>query len=104
MCRRPPRSTRTDTPFPYTTLFLSVGAAIERVRRLLVAAGAHHGEFGLDHPRLDRGHAHAGAGEIGSDRKAELVHECLGAGVDVAARIGIAACQDRKSTRLNSSH
>src|SRR3546814_17581411 len=24
MTRRPPRSTRTDTPFPYTTLFLSV--------------------------------------------------------------------------------
>src|SRR3546814_19005317 len=25
MTRRPPRSTRTDTPFPYTTLFLSIG-------------------------------------------------------------------------------
>src|SRR3546814_18169314 len=25
MIRRPPRSTRTDTPFPYTTLFRSVG-------------------------------------------------------------------------------
>src|SRR3546814_8741752 len=73
MRRRPPRSTRTDTLVPYTTLFRS-----------------------LDHPRLDRGHAHAGAGEIGSDRKAELVHECLGAGVDVAARIGIAACHRRQ--------
>src|SRR3546814_4382419 len=27
MIRRPPRSTRTDTLFPYTTLFRSVGAA-----------------------------------------------------------------------------
>src|SRR3546814_20767533 len=26
MIRRPPRSTRTDTLFPYTTLFLSIGA------------------------------------------------------------------------------
>src|SRR3546814_7455945 len=26
MIRRPPRSTRTDTPFPYTTLFRSPGA------------------------------------------------------------------------------
>src|SRR3546814_1504263 len=26
MIRRPPRSTRTDTPFPYTTLFRSVAA------------------------------------------------------------------------------
>src|SRR3546814_1620457 len=25
MIRRPPRSTRTDTPFPYTTLFRSAG-------------------------------------------------------------------------------
>src|SRR3546814_2707896 len=32
MIRRPPRSTRTDTPFPYTTLFRSYAAA---------AAGAH---------------------------------------------------------------
>src|SRR3546814_16030164 len=28
MIRRPPRSTRTDTLFPYTTLFRSSGAAI----------------------------------------------------------------------------
>src|SRR3546814_12294843 len=38
MIRRPPRSTRTDTLFPYTTLFRSVGLTvtpcIERVRRL----------------------------------------------------------------------
>src|SRR3546814_7270104 len=30
MIRRPPRSTRTDTLFPYTTLFRSVGAARQR--------------------------------------------------------------------------
>src|SRR3546814_14189543 len=29
MIRRPPRSTRTDTLFPYTTLFRSAGRAIE---------------------------------------------------------------------------
>src|SRR3546814_14979776 len=29
MIRRPPRSTRTDTLFPYTTLFRSVGAVFE---------------------------------------------------------------------------
>src|SRR3546814_1402747 len=28
MIRRPPRSTRTDTPFPYTTLFRSRGGGI----------------------------------------------------------------------------
>src|SRR3546814_15633529 len=41
MLRRPPRSTRTDTLFPYTTLFRSV------------------------HQRLDRGHAGAGQAKNG---------------------------------------
>src|SRR3546814_7964101 len=40
MIRRPPRSTRTDTLFPYTTLFRSIGithglAPVERIRLLL---------------------------------------------------------------------
>src|SRR3546814_15360105 len=30
MIRRPPRSTRTYTPFPYTTLFRSIGTASSR--------------------------------------------------------------------------
>src|SRR3546814_13422574 len=33
MIRRPPRSTRTDTLFPYTTLFRSQGASIDDVLR-----------------------------------------------------------------------
>src|SRR3546814_3271154 len=33
MIRRPPRSTRTDTLFPYTTLFRSVGRRERHVRR-----------------------------------------------------------------------
>src|SRR3546814_3582866 len=32
MIRRPPRSTRTDTLFPYTTLFRSLGAAPSAAR------------------------------------------------------------------------
>src|SRR3546814_1823415 len=31
MLRRPPRSTRTDTRFPYTTLFRSAEAAVRRL-------------------------------------------------------------------------
>src|SRR3546814_6213944 len=31
MIRRPPRSTRTDTLFPYTTLFRSTGRLLQRV-------------------------------------------------------------------------
>src|SRR3546814_1906059 len=34
MIRRPPRSTRTDTLFPYTTLFRSPFAAIDRLADL----------------------------------------------------------------------
>src|SRR3546814_10958716 len=34
MIRRPPRSTRTDTLFPYTTLFRSVPEALVRAARL----------------------------------------------------------------------
>src|SRR3546814_14493655 len=33
MIRRPPRSTRTDTLFPYTTLFRSVEALVQEVQR-----------------------------------------------------------------------
>src|SRR3546814_20581478 len=36
MIRRPPKSTRTDTPFPYTTLFRSVSA---RFGGILVGTG-----------------------------------------------------------------
>src|SRR3546814_3808916 len=51
MIRRPPRSTRTDTLFPYTTLFRSVRAprplqVLARRRRGPAGAGArerHHG-------------------------------------------------------------
>src|SRR3546814_13997041 len=37
MIRRPPRSTRTDTLFPYTTLFRSDAHASDRRRDLLLA-------------------------------------------------------------------
>src|SRR3546814_2217013 len=33
MLRRPPRSTRTDTLFPYTTLFRSLGKSCDSARR-----------------------------------------------------------------------
>src|SRR3546814_20568663 len=42
MIRRPPRSTRTDTLFPYTTLFRSRADRIQR-RRAAINAGNHLG-------------------------------------------------------------
>src|SRR3546814_4150602 len=40
MIRRPPRSTRTDTLFPYTTLFRSI-AALLRSRSFMLGALSH---------------------------------------------------------------
>src|SRR3546814_7221128 len=50
MIRRPPRSTRTDTPFPSTTLF--------RSQRAAAAGGAHHRRPGAD--AGGRGHGQDG--------------------------------------------
>src|SRR3546814_7546533 len=41
MIRRPPRSTRTDTRFPYTTLFRSANARSKFYPRRIVPPGVH---------------------------------------------------------------
>src|SRR3546814_3609270 len=51
MIRRPPRSTRTDTLFPYTTLFRSGRA--RRGRAEQAAQGARQGETGQSGGRHD---------------------------------------------------
>src|SRR3546814_12801337 len=76
MIRRPPRSTRTDTLFPYTTLFRSMASAADLLRYVVpacagagaAAAGAVAGPVGGALPvrraaavsacRCDRGLAH----------------------------------------------
>src|SRR3546814_18468685 len=46
MIRRPPRSTRTDTLFPYTTLFRSTGTALRSLAaRSFTADQAHNGRY-----------------------------------------------------------
>src|SRR5256885_10657251 len=77
MIRRPPRSTL----FPYTTLFRS--QAFRRCRRERAQLAALHMRQ-ADRDRLE-GELHLSADEIGDARRA-------------------GAAQDRKSTRLNSSH
>src|SRR3546814_695357 len=51
MIRRPPRSTRTDTLFPYTTLFRSLQRPIIVPKNKLGSAIWHVGEIGLLAPR-----------------------------------------------------
>src|SRR3546814_3023526 len=81
MIRRPPRSTRTDTLFPYTTLFRSAGdgypgnpAFRPALRALAVAPavrprwrGFHVPDFSLGRPRRPGG---SGAGSGAAARRA----------------------------------
>src|SRR3546814_18613840 len=118
MIRRPPRSTRTDTLFPYTTLFRSLVAehriAVER------HLGVEHQQFVAvlafaNRERVDFDLLGIGAEECGI-KAAKNFGRLLGEVTRQAERRGDAAAmvrldsgcgidrEDRKSTRLNSSH
>src|SRR3546814_17224792 len=99
MIRRPPRSTRTATLFPYTTLFRSVRLRAEDDELRLLAAARNLGR-----------HRHAdlhlfGGNALDAAQHARALGEFDDAEVLVAAGFGpLAHHGDRKSTRLNSSH
>src|SRR3546814_11455240 len=97
MFRRPPRSTRTDTPFPYTTLFRSLpfsyvearhrlGLVDDAMAQRLVAARHRLSE------RLERESPNA---------VAFYRADAYNAAASLQDNILFG---DRKSTRLNSSH
>src|SRR3546814_11417535 len=99
MIRRPPRSTRTDTLFPYTTLFRS--ARVGTVSRTVVlTASAQRDLRRLDRPVATRildaltRLADTGQGDVTRLR---------GTPDEWRLRAGDWRI-DRKSTRLNSSH
>src|SRR3546814_7646267 len=122
MIRRPPRSTRTDTLFPYTTLFRSarVSAAdlraflahrrgqglgnasaareLSAVRGFLTFATGEGATPRLKGPRVKKGVPRP----ISPDEAVALAEEVA----ENAAEpwIGARDWADRKSTRLNSSH
>src|SRR3546814_14320055 len=110
MCRQPPRSTRTDTLFPYTTLVRSIvhmaGAAAALAGVLLL--GPRKGKYGAN-------------GQINAIPGANMPLATLGAfilwmgwfGFNGGSQLkmstiedanAVAQVLDRKSTRLNSSH
>src|SRR3546814_14719654 len=117
MIRRPPRSTRTDTLFPYTTLFRSLGGFLE-----LGLVRPDHRQRG----RLDAGGGVAGV-EFRTERRGNLRGrraDLAGPALEIVERLRTRALDDvadalavvadtlhqrlarldRKSTRLNSSH
>src|SRR3546814_13185861 len=102
MIRRPPRSTRTDTLFPYTTLFRSSADKPDRTSARVTISDRQ-----IEITHLGRG--------LGSDYLFRLAE--LREGMEAAAlqrALGLTpresdvliwiAQGDRKSTRLNSSH
>src|SRR3546814_20163346 len=99
MIRRPPRSTRTDTLFPYTTLFRSGRDLDCRGGRLRDRGrGGDRGEGGRGICRLVIVVAVVVADQQQDD--GDEGYEPQQAGDDPRAAVG----RDRKSTRLNSSH
>src|SRR3546814_3469554 len=108
MIRRPPRSTLTDTLFPYTTLFRSWWISQHKATKGIVVthkADATNALFDM----TKRYHAEvpdflrpstvrANSKELKFD-KLDSGYTVATAGSDTAGR-----GEDRKSTRLNSSH
>src|SRR3546814_3242753 len=108
MIPRPPRSTRTDTLFPYTTLFRSLredltaevesvqfhGAKIEYLVDQLYAYNRRLTALGGQMLRLAERHKVPRKAFLDAYVDHELAEDWL----------ETAAAADRKSTRLNSSH
>src|SRR3546814_9609736 len=109
MIRRPPRSTRTDTLFPYSTLFRSLAGVLDDRpgdANLLVVV-VQEVAFGVDAADPDDAEVHLELSDEVDRRLADdaaVPHPHGAAGdADAEARIPVQQGGDRKSTRLNSS-
>src|SRR3546814_16696260 len=91
--RRPPRSTRTDTLFPYTTLFRSGDA-------YSIADIAIWPWYG----RVVTGDAYGASEFLSADSYTHLIRWARQIDERPAVQRGVMEPPDRKSTRLNSSH
>src|SRR3546814_21006487 len=95
MIRRPPRSTRTDTLFPYTTLFRSVGQEV---------TGIEAGQVGVAVPAQRRRPAQLAGGveRAGRHRGVQLAHVDFGAvaeAVETHPGLLVAALEGRVADR-----
>src|SRR3546814_20886961 len=121
MIRRPPRSTRTDTLFPYPTLFRSLGIAVVEQRRHLFVQ-AEHPLPRLAPARMRNLRVHVGpeavlvtlddlpealwplVGELEAHDRLHVLEAVLPRRRQAQGRAVLLHDRDRKSTRLNSSH
>src|SRR3546814_9951398 len=112
MIRRPPRSTRTDTLFPYTTLFRSGNAAFPHgdaqvadagigILRRLRVFGVGQAVMPARQPRVLIDHGGEPFRRLGIGA---LPQGAEGAAGTDDGQIVDAVGGDRTSTRLNSSH
>src|SRR3546814_1748899 len=126
MIRQPPRSTRTETLFPYTPLFRSTNVSLPGAAWLNVGSAVVDADVTLyEQPRvvadIQLAQTHVRSVDIavgrvkidyrnGSGQAQALVEGTSGVPFRVAVNAQLppalwrAAVQDRKSTRLNSSH
>src|SRR3546814_10020444 len=111
MIRRPPRSTRTDTLFPYTTLFRSLlpqdaRARYEALQWLMWQMGGFGPMLGQAHHfrRFAKEQVPYAVERYTNEtrRLYGVLDKRLGEADYLAGDYGIA--EDRKSTRLNSRH
>src|SRR3546814_13749414 len=102
MVRQPPRSTRTDTLFPYTTLFRS----IDVLGPVTKPTSVHQSKFSMGTVLgLIALHGRAGLPEFDAALNDPATAEFRDrVSMDLDAEVDAAYPADRKSTRLNSSH
>src|SRR3546814_6514308 len=90
MIRRPPRSTRTDTLLPYTTLFRSLWREREEAARAVRGSGAGRAVHHLHRrDRLHRAQARPGSGRDGEEARRPAA--------DPARRAGAARSEEHTS-------
>src|SRR3546814_2001146 len=98
MLRRPPRSTRTDTRFPYTTLF---GSLVPKVSKQ-VSSSTSNNVGGAASILVDTASDLQKADKIGVS--GSVYATGLSSATATIANGSKVNGKDRKSTRLNSSH
>src|SRR3546814_18773022 len=99
MIRRPPRSTRTDTLFPYTTLFRSIRACGDAVKDDRLATDRNEAARARI-AQVDRAGRVDDDGVAGDDR-IEAGREAADDGGEIAVRFGV---RDRCGAGAAESH